>query len=197
MPVLDLHAVITRISDRKEYTGQYGKYTKQSFLIKDDTGDIWVTANSAPELNREWLNKEVVISAKKTSKGLVGAKFSKSVWKDGKEHVGITINTGAIFDLDTPVEVIGRQLSEGLEPCVVEEVETLDKKPQHTISQSELEKYRSMSIAYAKDLVTSSKLEIEKIFETADAITEYIKSGTKPVAEEKSAEVVDSDEIPF
>ena len=56
------------------------------------------------------------------------------------------------------------------------------------------ERVRSMSLAYSKDLVVAKAVKLDKMFDTADLIANYIKTGVKPgdaVEQEIPEEVVE------
>jgi len=85
MPVLDLTATVTHITERKSGTSNYGPWSIQFLILEDDTGKISVMAKDRPEdfAELDWIGKQVVISAHKSDKhGWQGALAHDNDYKD-------------------------------------------------------------------------------------------------------------------
>ena len=186
-PVIDLRATITGIKKQKVGTGQYGPYSFQDITLSDGQQSIVAKLSNWPELTEKDLDTSVYLSCYKNKDGkLVGAILADDKYAGQVIKVSKTAKFEPLTE-EPPVKV---------ETPKVEEI--TPKKP---VSGDQDEKYRSMAIAYAKDLVIARMVDIVDLYAFADKIVKYISSGEVinldiPLTEEVICKESE-EEIPF
>jgi hypothetical protein len=192
MPVQELRAKIMEVHKRYAGNGDYGAFTVQNVLIGDGKDLINVAVGNKDEISTEAIGYPVLIDAVFNQKKneWQGAKTAKD--KQGSLVIKISkTGTFMIGDIETA-------RNEGMEAVVPQPIAT--QSPQTTsanvpipkvynnvdLENQNLEKYRSMCIAYAKDLVTSGKVELDNLFAYANTMVTYIVSGNIEIVKDNT-----------
>lgn len=111
-----VHGTIKSVFKRRTGEGQYGPYSFQDVIIKDDTGEMSCTFASYDEMKPK-MGSKVTISAKQGDKGLTGLMVKDESYTDKKtgevkESIKLYVTGSAFVDYGTtPVSEQTNQVS--------------------------------------------------------------------------------------
>lgn len=98
-----VHGTLTAVYQRRTGEGQYGPYSFQDGLLKDDTGSIIITFANFDDMSAR-KGEKMTVTAKQGDKGLSGILVKESEYQ-GKKKINLHVTGSAFIDSGTtPVE---------------------------------------------------------------------------------------------
>jgi hypothetical protein len=185
MPVVELRAKIMEVYDRKAGTGDFGPYTFQNILIGDGKDLIKVAVGNKDQISHDAMGSTVLIGSffSEKKQQWIGAKVAK----DAQGNIEIKVSKTGTFAIGNVQEARDEGLEAEIPPIpapVVAKPEPIAKPT--IVNNADLEKYRSMCIAYAKDLVVANIINRVELCNYAEQMVTYIKTGNIDIVKENT-----------